>query len=123
MKLTLKVWERMLMRCNDRTHTAWQYFGGRGVEVCERWYNFENFIADMGPRPSNHTLERINRRGNYEPTNCQWAQKRETAYIPPEVPKDRANLMQLLRASIARIENKKPALVKSSARRRVSHTA
>ncbi len=66
----------MINRCRDQSNIR---YGGRGIEVCDRWKNsFENFYADMGPRPSlEHSIERRNNDGNYEPNNCYWATAEE----------------------------------------------
>lgn len=68
-------WKGMIRRCCAPTCKKYCLYGGRGIKVCERWRNsFENFITDMGPRPSKeYTLERENVHGNYEPSNCIWA--------------------------------------------------
>lgn len=68
-------WIAMNQRCNNENHTNYPRYGGRGITVCERWSNsFENFLEDLGPRPSlAHSLERENRDGNYEPGNVIWA--------------------------------------------------
>ena len=72
-------WRSMLQRCRNTNSQSYSEYGGRGIKVCERWYSFENFLADMGRRPSSkHSLDRYpNNDGNYEPGNCRWATKKE----------------------------------------------
>lgn len=68
-------WKAMRTRCNNEKCAQFHNYGGRGIRVCERWQNsFEDFLADMGERPSGkHSVDRINVNGDYEPTNCRWA--------------------------------------------------
>lgn len=62
------IWQAMLQRC--RHHKS---YAGRGITVCERWQNFEAFLADMGPRPdNNHSIERKDNDKGYAPDNCVW---------------------------------------------------
>jgi hypothetical protein len=71
-------WYAMKARCSNPNYKNYNYWGGRGIKVCDRWLNsFENFIEDMGKKPANTSLDRINNDGNYEPNNCRWATKTE----------------------------------------------
>lgn len=71
-----KTWSGMLTRCKDPNYKQFHLYGGKGIRVCVRWESFQNFISDMGEKPSpKHSLDRINGNGNYEPSNVRWADK------------------------------------------------
>jgi hypothetical protein len=73
-------WLSARNRCHNPSNPAWPRYGGLGVEVCQRWDDFERFLTDMGPRPTPyHVLDRYDPSGDYEPGNARWASRQEQA--------------------------------------------
>ena len=74
-----RIWCGMCQRVRDKKQSNYKYYGGRGIKVCKRWLTFENFLEDMGKRPANRSLDRINNNKNYCKENCRWATLSEQA--------------------------------------------
>ena len=73
-------WKSMTARCRCPSTSSYKNYGGRGINVCDRWrHNFENFLADMGEPPDGTSIDRIENDGNYEPDNCRWATAKQQA--------------------------------------------
>ena len=70
---TYNSWDCMIQRCLNPNNTNYDNYGGKGVSICERWFNFKHFLEDMGERPLGKSIDRINPQGNYELSNCRWA--------------------------------------------------
>jgi hypothetical protein len=73
-------WANMRARCHNPKSSYYYCYGGRGIKVCERWNSYEQFLQDMGRKPSSaHSLDRIDVDGDYGPGNCRWATVKEQA--------------------------------------------
>jgi hypothetical protein len=86
-----KAWQAMKGRCTYPGTRGFEHYGGRGIKVCERWRDsFENFLADVGPKPRpEYSLDRFpNPNGDYEPGNVRWA-------TPSEQQSNRRNVPHL----------------------------
>ena len=71
---TYRIWHHVVQRCTNPNDAGYINYGGRGIEVCEQWLDFKNFLADMGERPSpKHEITRIDNDGNYKPGNTEWS--------------------------------------------------
>jgi hypothetical protein len=74
-----QAWTNMKQRCFNSRHDRYEYYGGRGISVCDEWLAFEGYFADTGPRPAGCSLDRIDPNGNYEPSNWRWADAKQQA--------------------------------------------
>jgi hypothetical protein len=75
-----RIWTSMLSRCRNPKYENYPHYGGRGISVCKRWAKFENFYADLGPRPLGaFQLDRKDNDGNYTPKNCRWATPKQNS--------------------------------------------
>lgn len=102
--LLYPTWQQMILRCHDPKNSSYGRYGAKGITVCERWRdNFQNFLADMAPRPDGMTLDRIDGHRGYAPDNCRWADS-HTQRTNRTEEGDRANREAMSRGVTARWE-------------------
>lgn len=72
------IWNMIVQRCKNPRVKNWADYGGRGIDVCDSWLKFENFYADMGPRPGKgYSIDRVDNNAGYHKDNCKWATRTE----------------------------------------------
>lgn len=77
---TYRSWNMMKQRCLNKNYTHYSYYGGRGIDVCEKWLSYRGFVEDMGIRPEQSELDRIDNDKGYYKENCRWADSTTQAF-------------------------------------------
>lgn len=80
----------MKSRCYNINNKSYRYCGARGITVCTRWLAFENFLTDMGEKPKNHQLDRIDNDKGYSPENCRWVTQQQNLMNKKKYPRNKS---------------------------------
>lgn len=72
---TYNIWDGIKQRCLNPSNNNYQRYGGSGIEICEEWLVFENFLKDMGEAPKNYSIDRIDNSKGYQKDNCRWVNR------------------------------------------------
>lgn len=79
MSKTYSTWCDMHARCRNPNEDSYRWYGGKGISVCDRWNDFSLFLEDMGEKPFGMSIDRIDSKKNYDPSNCRWATFKDQA--------------------------------------------
>lgn len=92
-------WSGIKRRCYNKNVLEYKRYGAKGITMCKRWKNsYLSFLTDMGRAPSkSHSIDRINNKENYEPSNCKWSTKHEQSQNRPSIVKLNKYIVQYIR--------------------------
>lgn len=76
---TYRTWTNMIERCTNPKATGYKNYGGRGITVCEEWFDFTNFLKDMGEKPNGYSIDRKDNNRGYFKENCIWSSSKDQA--------------------------------------------
>ena len=114
-----KSWSCMKNRCLNSKYKEFNLYGGRGINICDRWTDFSAFLADMGPKSSpEFSIERNDVNGNYCPENCRWADDRDQSRNRRSNRKVVCNGYVMTATEAAKILNIKPKTLHARLRRK-----